>query len=316
MFSARTWVTTEGTELGLWASRTTIALPWLQGYPHGMRREATPRQRLRYGLRLMTAPSRVLPDFIMIGAQKSATTTAYNQLATHPSIEPSIWKETRFFDTPLFDRGPLLYRARFPSFARMALTRRRHGVARTGEATPTYLFHPHAARRAAELVPDCRLLVILRDPVKRAISDYAMNRGKHGIEPLSFLEALHAEEERLAPDRARLARGEHPSDDWISYSYAAKGLYAEQLATWTKCFPREQLHVVTFNELKDDPVRVYDAMAAHIGVGPHAWDIIPARNKARLKPEAPDEALALLHATFAEPNQRLYDEWGIDFRQS
>ena len=108
----------------------------------------------------------------------------------------------------------------------------------TGEATPNYLFHPHAPWWVAAELPEARLVVMLRDPVARAHSHWKLNR-RIGLEELSFEEALDREEERIAPDRRRLAgEPDYAAYDLFHYSYVARGEYAEQLERWFAAVPQ------------------------------------------------------------------------------
>src|SRR5436309_16134274 len=106
----------------------------------------------------------MLPDFIVIGAQKSGTGSLYAYLNGHPDVAGARVKEVHYFDLH-YHRGVDWYLDQFPD---EAAARPRC----TGEASPYYLFHPHAPRRAFDLVPDARLIALLRDPVDRAISHY------------------------------------------------------------------------------------------------------------------------------------------------
>ena len=100
-------------------------------------------------------------------------------------------KEVSYF-TRHFGRGEAWYRTHFPTRARVAVRRRRlHAQVRSFEATPDYLFHPLAAARAAQLVPDAKLIALLRDPVERAYSHYR-HMVRLGFEDLSFDEAIRA----------------------------------------------------------------------------------------------------------------------------
>ncbi len=144
----------------------------------------TPGQRKRWkemtAWRHLTAPFRVLPDFVVIGAQRSGTTSLYNNLVEHPQIASCIRKEVHYFDA-YFERGSYWYRGHFPRAAELRRLARRHGApVLTGEATPMYLFDPPCRRRLAELVPDAKLLVLLRDPVAREYSQYQVRVVRHG----------------------------------------------------------------------------------------------------------------------------------------
>jgi Sulfotransferase domain len=102
-----------------------------------------------------------LPDFVIIGAQKGGTNFLYHLLTHHPLVEPAAFKEVHFFDSH-FDKGIEWYCRYFPH---PKLKGGRRTI--TGEATPYYLFHPLVAKRMAEIVPQARLIALLRNPVNR-----------------------------------------------------------------------------------------------------------------------------------------------------
>ena len=241
-----------------------------------------------------TSRWRPLPDFLVIGAQKAGTTALYAYLRWHPGITGPSWKEVSFFDRHWW-RGASWYRGQFPLRWRGRLV---------GEASPSYLFHPLAPERARAVVPDARLVALLRDPVDRAYSHY-QHEVALGREPLSFEGALAAEEERTRGEVERLVADPRAfSRAWWDHTYAARGLYAEQLERWLAVYPREQLLVVTTDELGERPAEAYGAILAHLGAPPHRLADYPRvfdRDYARMRPET-REALA---ARFADPNRRL-----------
>jgi hypothetical protein len=121
--------------------------------------------------RSATAQQRILPSFLVLGAQRAGTSTLFFHLRQHPEIsgprgaEKSVdWpKELHFFDEK-FGKGVDWYRAFFPLEASRSLARRRGRDRIAGEATPNYLFHPQAPPRAAEVLSGGRLIALLRDP--------------------------------------------------------------------------------------------------------------------------------------------------------
>ena len=138
--------------------------------------------------RRATAPARDLPDFVILGAQRSGTTSLYDWLSDHPAVVPATRKEVHYFDLH-YDRGLGWYRAHFPMG---------HGAHLTGEATPYLLFHPLAPDRVArDLPPTTRFVVLLRHPVQRAVSHYWHER-RMGTESETLAVAVAAEEQRLA----------------------------------------------------------------------------------------------------------------------
>jgi hypothetical protein len=242
----------------------------------------------------LTARRRPLPDFLVIGAQKAGTTALYAYLRWHPGITGPSWKEVSFFDRHWW-RGEAWYRGQFPL---------RAGERLVGEASPSYLFHPLAPGRARSLVPDAKLVALLRDPVDRAYSQY-QHEVALGREPLSFEDALAAEDDRLAGEVERLVEDPRAfSRAWWDHTYAARGRYAEQLERWLAVFPREQLLVVPTEELGERPAETYAAILAFLGAEPYELPSYPRVFDRDYEPMRP-ETRAALAATFAEPNRRL-----------
>ena len=241
-----------------------------------------------------TSPFRPLPDFLVLGAQKAGTTALYAYLRRHPQITGPSWKEVSFFDRH-WARGEAWYRGQFP-------LRRKGRLA--GEASPSYVFHPLAPERVFSLVPDVRLIVLLREPGERAYSHY-QHQVALGREPLSFEDALAAEDERLRGEVERLSVDPKAfSFAWWNHTYAARGLYAEQLERWFELFPREQVLPLTTDELGARPAETYAAVLSFLGAPAHALDSYP-RVFDRDYPPMREETRAALTARFAEPNRRL-----------
>jgi Sulfotransferase domain len=241
-----------------------------------------------------TARWRGLPDFLVIGAQKSGTTALYTYLRRHPSIVGPFWKEICFFDRHWW-RGEAWYRGQLPLRSRGKLV---------GEASPSYIFHPLAPARVSALVPDVRLIVLLREPTARAYSHY-----QHEValarEPLSFEDALDREDERLRGEVERLVADPRAfSRAWWDHTYVARGLYADQLERWLEFFPREQMLVVTNEELGARPAETYATVVSFLGAPPHALAAYP-RVFEREYPPMRAETRAALAERFAEPNRRL-----------
>ena len=244
-----------------------------------------------------TSFARPLPDFLILGAQKAGTTALYSYLRKHPSITGPSWKEVSYFDRH-FARGAAWYRGNFPNNLR---TR----GALVGEASPSYLFHPLGPRRVRELVPEARLVALVRDPVDRALSHYNHERAL-GREPLSFEDALAAEDVRLRGEEQKLvADPRYFSREWWSHTSKARGRYADQLERWLDVFPREQLLVVPSDDLADDPAGTHARVLEFLGAAPQRLDAYPRVYEREYEPMEP-ETRARLAEEFAEPNRRLY----------
>jgi hypothetical protein len=153
--------------------------------------------------RLITSPLRLKPNFIIIGAQRCGTTSLYNYLTRHPSILPARVKEVHYFDYKSY-RGLLWYKANFPMLTHKLKRYIKQKTIITGEASPFYLYHPHAFKRIAQVLPNIKLIVILRNPVDRALSHYIHEVNNLKKEWLSFDKAIQMEEIRIREERKEI----------------------------------------------------------------------------------------------------------------
>lgn len=215
--------------------------------------------------RCITSYLRALPDFIVIGAQKSGTTSLYDLIIKHSDIAPSIEKELHYFSFR-YKYGSLLYRSNFPT--RMSQARHEQKTGQrllTGEASPSYLYYPGAARRMKELVPDVLLICILRNPVDRAYSHYH-HTIRRGHEPLSFQDALTAEEKRCGS--IQQSDPQTIAAKYRLYSYRAGGVYADHLVDWFRYYDRSQFLFLTTEELRVRPHQTLDQVFRFLGASP------------------------------------------------
>jgi hypothetical protein len=251
----------------------------------------------------LTWRRRALPDFLIIGAMRAGTTSLYHLLVQHPQVVRAVTKEVHFFDLN-FGRGANWYRAHF--------RRKTSGPQPlTGESSPYYLFHPLAAARAASLLPDARLIVILRDPVRRAYSHYWHSR-RYGFEERPFEQTIEKEPAELAGEVEKLkADPDYRSFAHQHHSYLARGRYAQQLADWFSHFPRPQFLVLEQKRFYADLQAGADALYAFLGLAPHT---IEARryNEARY-PEMAGATLARLAEHFRPYNLQLGEMLGERF---
>jgi hypothetical protein len=250
----------------------------------------------------------VLPDFLIIGAQRSGTTSLHSALAQHPAITMSFKREVHYFDWN-FDRGIGWYRAHFPTFCARERSLRRRGEFATGEKSPYYLVDPAAPARVRSLLPEVKLIVLLRDPVTRAYSGYRKARA-WGRETRSFEDALASElRQSEGPHQPFGPRGVSVEQKWRSY--IARGRYAEQLGRWLEHFDREQIHVAISERYFADPVRVVGEVVEFIGLTPVAPVNVKGRTNPRYEPLSP-ALWGQLQAIFADDVRRLTDLLGED----
>jgi Sulfotransferase family len=214
-----------------------------------------------------------LPDFLVAGVPKAGTTALHTALSRHHGLYLSPIKEPKFFltDGPPPTRGgpgdALTYREHVWQRDRYEalFERAAPGVPR-GESTPLYLYDPAAMRRIHALIPGVRLVVVIRDPVERAHSNWT-HLWSAGLEPVGDFMAACAEEER------RIAAGWAPF-----WHYTRLGRYGEQLERAFSLFGRDQVLVLRYRLLIDDPVAALDRICAFLGVETGVLTEIPREN--------------------------------------
>jgi hypothetical protein len=254
---------------------------------------------------------RLLPDFLLIGAAKAGTTTLHAWLAQHPLVVPSTTKEVHYFDYEFY-RGEDWYRTHFPHERERAAFAGEHGRPfLTGESSPTYLSHLWAPERIARALPGVRLLVVLRNPVDRAYSQYQMSV-RESLEDLSFEAATEREQARLRPELARSRRDRHyRSLPLAKHSYLHRSHYDDQLARWLELYPREQIRVLRAEDLAERPLQTLAAAYEHLGLPPHRPERLKHLHTATYAPMAP-ETRARLVEYFRPRNARLSELLGFD----
>jgi hypothetical protein len=266
----------------------------------------SPVRELRSSYRTLTGPLRGLPSALIIGAQRSGTTSLFNYLAQHPDVLPPLAKEIHFFDLH-YARGVRWYRGRFPFSHRL---RRR---ALTLDASPYYLLHPRAPERAAQLLPDVKLVAVLRNPVDRALSHY-QHEVRGGRERLSLAEAIEREPDRLAGEEERLRRDpDYYSYNHHRYSYTCRGRYIEQIRRWVQHFPRSRLMVVQSERLFREPATVSAAVCDFLGLRPHRLERYAPFYQGNYDRAMPPELRRRLSAYFEPYNRELYQWLGEEF---
>ena len=256
-----------------------------------------------------TSAARPLPDYLIVGTQRGGTTTLHHWLAGHPGVLPArLTKGVHWFDTG-FGRSEAWYRSNFPSErVRSAAARRLGYEPVVGEGSPYYMFHPFAPSRIASVLPDPRLLVVLRDPVERAWSQYHHEVAK-GFEDLPFEAALEAEGRRLQGEAARLEDPRATSASHQHHSYEARGRYADQLEELWRQVGRDRVLVLFSDDLSADPVGTMTTVHRFLGLPP----VVPDTEKRwnlRSKPAMPEAARSRLVEAFREPDARLAELLG------
>jgi Sulfotransferase domain len=262
----------------------------------------------------IAAEKGALPDFVIIGAKKCGTTFLYDLLIEHPHVESAAQKELHYFDR-YFDQGIDWYRRCFPApkwiDGRTTIT---------GEATP-YLPTPSAAERMAKILPQARLIVLLRNPVDRAYSDYQQGV-RLGRETRRFEEAIQAEKseiigkDEITPREGRIG----PTD--ARCQYLRRGIYVDQLLHWTKFFTKDQILVLKSEDFFEHTPETLKVVLKFLGLSPpsspklrtdfRGW-LRNKRHKGEYQQGMSSVTRRQLEEYFEPYNRGLYEYLDVDF---
>ncbi|MEP6695491.1 MAG: sulfotransferase [Pseudonocardiales bacterium] len=205
-----------------------------------------------------------MPDFIIIGAFKSGTTSLLSWLGQHPKVFVPWLQEPNFFASPNYN--PQLDGEKRPQRPAQSIYGRKRtdslsqytslfeGVPEdvvAGESSPQYLREPAACGRIKCMLPDAKLIAILRHPADRAFSDYSM-LVRDGLERGSFVDAIG-----------------RPHGTGTFPPYLETGFYGRQLKPYIEQFPPEQLRVLLFEDLRDDPRDLIRSLLEWFDVDPN-----------------------------------------------
>ena len=235
-----------------------------------------------------------LPNFLIIGAAKSGTTSLYRYLGQHPDVFLSPVKEPAFFvyegrqghftgpqDQEGFDRRVVPNRNDYEALFADAGDR-----TAIGEASVEYLYDSWAAVRIREQIPDAKLIVLLRDPAERAYSSFRHMR-RDGREPEEdFGRALAKEEERIRAGWSFI------------WHYSAVGFYSQQLQRYLDQFPAEQISVFLYEDLLDDPAEVLSETFRFLGIDDTVRPDVSVRHNVSGRPRSP-----FLHQFLRQPSR-------------
>ncbi|MCJ8294463.1 MAG: sulfotransferase domain-containing protein [Colwellia sp.] len=272
------------------------------------------QQRLQNKINLcsrkLTASQRVLPNCLIIGAQKAGTSSLYHYLVQHPQAHKSLKKEIHYFDGGLqetkdtFLQGENWYRYHFPLKSDM----KKNDI--SIDATPMYLFNPLAPARIKKLLPKAKLIILLRNPVERAISHY-FHVQRHGFEELEIEEAMAQEEPRLK----EIKQSENYKDPAFRlYSYQHRGLYLEQIKRYQALFNDKQLLILSSDDLFQHPKNSLKQVFRFLDID-DSYQVadLKSQNVGNNKEKVPAETYQRLQEYFQQANKELFQHIKKDY---
>lgn len=253
----------------------------------------------------VSADKRAFPNFLIIGAQRAGTTSLFYYLLAHDNVfGPIRNKGVHWFDSG-FHHPPAWYRSHFPLQSTVDAAAAASGQdTAVGEGSPYYLYHPQIPARIAGALPQTKVIALLRDPVDRAISHHQHEQAR-GFETLSLADAIAAEDGRLDGEREKMAADPtYVSFNDMHFSYAARGLYAEQIERYHHYLGRDQVLVLDQRLLLNEPEKTVRRAFDFLGIPPVENAEFPTYNK-REYDKGDAEVRATLAAKFAESNEQL-----------
>lgn len=244
--------------------------------------------------------------FAIVGVQKAGTSTLSQAITEHPQVVRAPRKEATFFNSLTVDWSD-------PPYDEHTVPRQEPGQLVVGDATPAYLWWPHALKRIRDYNPDTRLIAVLRDPIERAFSQWRMQRERSAARVAKGRGAL-AEDWPVVVEKfldLPLPDEVMPGGFKGSRSIFLRGLYAEQLARGGAVFAAEQWLVLEFGAMIADFPTTLDRITDHIGISrfpsppPLSHELAGAEQVSGTAPTA-DELLRIARR-YADDLDRLVD---------
>ncbi|WP_428327287.1 sulfotransferase domain-containing protein [Nitrosopumilus sp.] len=217
---------------------------------------------IKRNFRYISSPFRLLPNFIIIGAVRSGTTSLYYDICEHSCVLPADYDEIGFFDSN-YELGINWYKSMFPTKIESKKIELKTGICITGEDTPFYFWDTDASKRIKNEIPKIKLIILLRNPIDRAYSNYNLGK-RSGNESLSFEDAIKKEIELLKKNN------DFESDKIEKFrrnrSYIAKGLYHNQIRKWLALFSKDQILILNTEDLEENPHQALKKVFGFLGL--------------------------------------------------
>lgn len=254
-----------------------------------------------YGL---TSSMRVLPDFFIIGVVRSGTTSMYHYLDEHPSIVKSAYDELGFFDDN-FRLGWEWYKTLFPTNITKKIIKRKTGNFLTFDDTPFYIYNEDVAKKIKNYFPKTKLIIILRNPIDRAYSNYHLGV-RMGDEKRTFDQAINDEIQKIEK------YNEIEMDNYISQSYLGRGIYAKQLEIWLKYFPISVIKILESDRFSNNTEETMNEVFEFLDLPNHNIRNLEKKNVAEYPPMK-TETRQKLYDFFSKYNEKLYDMLNVRY---
>jgi hypothetical protein len=207
----------------------------------------------------VTGPLRVLPDFLVIGVKRCGTTSLFHNLPKHPSILNSHHDGIGFFNDN-YQLGVNWYRSFFPTIFSKNKIIKKYGDCKTFDVTTRYIEDRSTAKKIKEIIPNAKIIVMLRNPVDRAYSQFNVSV-KEKVETRSFHDAINEEIENIKKENMKnfeISKNE--------FDYIKKGMYASQLKPWFDIISKDNIGIFSTEEFKKNNQNIYNMIFKFLGI--------------------------------------------------
>ena len=268
---------------------------------------------IKYGFiqrnfRYFTSSIRILPSFIIVGAVRCGTTSLYYNICEHSCVLPASYDEIGYFDSN-YELGINWYKSMFPTKFQKEKVKSKTGICITGEDTPFYFWDKKAIKRIKQDIPKVKIIILMRNPIDRAYSNYHLGV-RLGAESLTFEESIKKEMEHL------MKNNELENDNIEKFlqprSYIAKGLYYQQIKNWFNEFSKEQILVLSTENLAMKPHQTLKQIFNFLGLPNEQIQNIQNRKVGNYQ-KMDKDTRDLLKKIFQPHNEKLFKILGSKF---
>ena len=266
-------------------------------------------QLLKRNIFALTGSIRVLPDFLVIGAKRCGTTSLFYHLPEHPCISKSPHDNMGFFNDN-FHLGINWYKSFFPTIFTRNKIKSKFGDFLAFDVTTKYMEEESTANNVYQTKPNTKIIIILRNPVDRAYSQYHLNV-RQTAESRSFEDAM--EENMNELNKESHERYEiKPKFSAEGNNYLKKGLYAQQLRHWLNIFPMESMLILSTEEFESNQQIIYNKIFKFLNISQFEVKNTEKMEKG-IYPPMKSETRNLLLDYFRPYNRELFELINMEF---
>ena len=272
-------------------------------------------QRFRYGLikrhfYYLTSSFRTLPNFFVIGGVRCGTTSLYHYLGQHNCIKQAIYDELGYFDDN-FHLGLNWYRSLFPTKFIQKKIESKYKKFLTYDVTPFYIYNPLVVDRIFKFSPNAKIIAVLRNPIDRAYSNFNNRIQDEGDTETTFEEIVYSEIEKIENNENNQENNAFLVDEFYEL-LLARGFYAKQLEYWFKKFPRNNMLLISSEELAVNTDKTISEVFEFLEVPDQKINDLTKQNKIKY-PKMKDSTREILINFFKPHNEKLFEILGSKF---